>query len=365
MADNRNMDGTKLLWHMDRVMQHFDRNERVAPIHIDWGLSKFCNVNCVFCFGIFQNLKKEYIQRDALLNSIKDAADIGVKSIAFIGDGEPTLNPNLYDALKLGKELGLSMALSTSGVALDTDEKIETVLDCCEWMRFSISAGDQEGYKKIHRVDKFDKVVTNIKRIVELKNKKGSKCDIGLQAVFVPELMNDDMVKEAKLAVALRVDYFVIKQCSLPEGNKAVGSVAFDVNEYSSSVVIDALKAAESYSTDKTLIIPKWKTMERKGKREYAHCPAVPLISEISGNGDWFPCGYFFGDKPEYEQYKFGNIHTMGLKEIFESDRYWEIIKHFRYEFNSYTECIGSCRLDSCNKFVDTYLDKPKGINFV
>ena len=182
MAKNNDLwmfDSTKLLWHMDRVIQHYDKGERVVPIHIDMGIAKFCNVNCVFCFGIYQNLKREYIQREPLLNTIREAGECGVKSIAFVGDGEPTMNPNLYDALKVGKSVGLSLAISTSGVALDTDEKIETVLDCCEWMRFSLSAGDREGYKKIHRIDRFDVLEKNIKRVVELKNKKGYKCDVG------------------------------------------------------------------------------------------------------------------------------------------------------------------------------------------
>jgi MoaA/NifB/PqqE/SkfB family radical SAM enzyme len=359
------MDGTKLLYHMGRVIKHFDNGERVAPIHIDWGLSKFCNTNCVFCFGVFQNPKKEYIQREPLLKSIREAGEIGVKSIAFVGDGEPTMNPALYDVLKVGKASGISMALSTSGIALSSDSQIETVLDCCEWMRFSLSAGDREGYKKNHRVDRFDQIVKNIKRLIELKNQKDYKCDIGLQAVFVPNMMEEDMIKEAKLAVELGVDYFVIKQCSLPQGNKSVGSVAFNVEEYDNPFVVVALEEAESLSTEKTKIIPKWKTMERKGAREYLHCPAVPLISEISGDGSFFPCGYFFGNKPEYEKYKFGNIHEKSLKEIYESERYWNIISYFREKFDSRKECSGSCRLDACNKFVAEYLDKPKAVNFI
>ena len=186
-----------------------------------------------------------------------------------------------------------------------------------------------------------------------------------LQAVYVPGLMDRDIVKEAKLAVELGVDYFVIKQCSLPVENKAVGKVEFSVDYYDDEKIIDVLKTAQSYSTDRTKIIPKWKTIARKGERLYKHCPAVPLISEMSGNGDWFPCGYFFGNKPQYEKYKFGNIHDKSLKEIYESDRYWAIVEHFRHEFDSDKECKGSCRLDVCNKFIDDYLHKPRAINFI
>ena len=99
---NRKMDGTKLLWHMDRVIQHFDKQERVAPIHIDMGLSKFCNISCIMCYGIFQNPDKEFIQRTPLLRTLREAKECGVKSFGFIGDGEPTMYPYLYDALKYG-----------------------------------------------------------------------------------------------------------------------------------------------------------------------------------------------------------------------------------------------------------------------
>jgi hypothetical protein len=45
----RRMDGTKLMWHMDRVNDRFIRGQRIAPIHIDMGIAKFCNIGCVFC----------------------------------------------------------------------------------------------------------------------------------------------------------------------------------------------------------------------------------------------------------------------------------------------------------------------------
>ena len=66
----RLMDGTKMLWHMDRIIQHYDKGERVAPVHIDMGLTKFCNVNCVFCYGVYQNMSKEYIKRIININSL-------------------------------------------------------------------------------------------------------------------------------------------------------------------------------------------------------------------------------------------------------------------------------------------------------
>jgi len=361
---NRKLDGSKTLWHMDRVIDFFEKGKRIAPVHIDMGIAKFCNIRCIYCYGIYQQMKPVYIQREALLQTMRDAGEIGVRSIAIIGDGEPTMNPHLYEALRVGKKSGLSLAVSTNGVLLDTDEKLETILETTEWMRFCLAAGDREGYKRIHQRDYWDKVERNIRRMVELKKEKGYSCDIGLQAVFVPGQMEEDMIKEARFAVDAGVDYFVIKQCSLPEDNRKVGNVEFDVNEYDSPKVIEALKEAESLSNERTQIIPKWNVMSQKGIRNYTGCPSIPLISEMSGNGDWYPCGYMFGGKPEFEQYKFGNVHEKSLKEIWESDRYWEIVEKMR-NFDVQNDCHGCCRQDQVNRFLSEYLNKPKAINFI
>jgi len=317
------------------------------------------------CFGRFQNPKREYIRRDALLQYVRDASEIGIRSLAAIGDGEPLMNPAVYEFLSLGKQLGLSMAMSTNAVTLNTEEKAKIVLESCEWIRVCICAGDREGYIRNHIADKFNVVCANIERMVNLKIKHNFKCDIGLQAVYVPGMMDEDMVKESKLAIDFGVDYFTIKQCSLPEKNQKVNKVSFDVNQYDSPLVQEVLKKCETMSNDRTKIIPKYQTMHRKGKRLYLHCPAVPLISEISGNGDWYPCGFLFGEKPQFLKYRFGNIHEKRLKEIWESDHYWSIIKYFREKFDSEKDCHGACRLDSCNEFISEYLNPPKGINFI
>jgi MoaA/NifB/PqqE/SkfB family radical SAM enzyme len=362
---DRRMDGTKLLWHMDRVIAHFDKNERIAPIHIDMGIAKFCNIKCVYCYGFKQTPAPVFIKREALLQTVKDAAEIGVKSLAFIGDGEPTCNPHMHEALVVGKHLGLDLSISTSGVLLNTDEKIRNVLDNCVWMRYCLSAGTREGYIKIHGKDYFDIVKKNIERTVQLKHKYGYKCEIGLQAVFVPTIMADEMIKESEFAINSGVDYFVIKQCSLPDDGES-GMLQFNVNEYDKDYVNECLQKCESMSTLTTNIIPKWNVMKLKGNKPYDHCPSLPLITEMSGNGDWYPCGFMFGENSEFkEKYRFGNVHEKSLKEIWESDRYWDIIKDMRFNFNNKTQCKGACRQDQCNMFINEYLNKPKGVNFI
>jgi MoaA/NifB/PqqE/SkfB family radical SAM enzyme len=288
-----------------------------------------------------------------------------VRSIAFIGDGEPTCNPYLYEALSYARDhTGLDMAISTNGYLVNDREKCFDILTSCRWMRFCLSAGSREGYKKIHGKDCFEKIVENVKRMVDVKKTNAFECDIGLQAVFVPTIMKEDMIKESRLAVELGVNYFVIKQCSLPDDGES-GMAGFDLKDYDKKETVELLRGCEAMSTKRTKIIVKWQTIERKGERPYDGCLSVPLISEISGNGNWFPCGYFFGDKKEYAQYKFGNIEKQRLVDIFKSKHYRDVLERMRYNFNVHSQCRGACRLDATNKFCYDYINRPEGINFI
>jgi len=313
---------------------------------------------------------------------MKDAGEVGVRSIGYIGDGEPTCNPYWEKGLKAGKDAGMSMAISTNGAKLDTPQKRASVLENCEWMRYCFSAGTREGYKKIHGVDKFDTVVNNIEAMVDERNhtykqdynrlKRKYKCDIGMQGVFVPTIMADEIVEEAKLAVKLGVDYMVMKQCSLPTGSDKAGMMQFDLNDYDKPEIREALREAESLSTDKTQIIIKWGLMEQKGEKPYEGCPAVPLLLQISGNGDVYPCGHMFSDQGKlftnrkFSQFKIGNVHDERFKDMVAGEKYWEIVSKMRYEFDVQKDCSGACRHDKLNEFLFNYVNnKPRGINFI
>ena len=120
MTDKYLMDTNKMMWHPDRIAKFLD-GETIAPIHIDVGLSKGCNIRCHYCFGVMQgNFYKEgaktYFPREPLLRYMRSAGLCGVKSMGFIGEGEPTLNPHIYDAISEATEYGIDVSLGTNGI---------------------------------------------------------------------------------------------------------------------------------------------------------------------------------------------------------------------------------------------------------
>lgn len=349
------LDSNKLLWHMDRVHKHFVRGKRIAPILIDMGLTKFCNVRCEFCYGIFQKMTGELIPAKPLIRLFHDAPKVGIKAIAMVGDGEPTLNPAYIEAIKVGAEGKLDMSIATNGVMMD-EEDLTAILPRLVWLRFNLSAVD-DGYALVHGRDYWEIVKKNILNAVAIKRRLHLPVTIGLQMVMTPTALKY-VIREAQFAVSAGVDYFVIKQFSDPkcEAMKGVDSEAANAQE-----VQEILKNAVALSTEKTAIIAKFKAMEYGLHRPYDHCLDVPLYFQISGNGKCYPCGYLFGD----ERYCYGDITTQSIGEILHSDRYWEVVKVLQTTFDVHKDCIGCCRHDSSNIFLQRFVNRPDHINFI
>ena len=351
-------DGCKLAWHMDRVHRHFRDDMWIAPLHIDIGATKTCNAKCKYCYGYFQQMTGEIIPKDVLVRLFKDAPGLGVKSLTLTGDGEPTLNPAVYEAIEVGKSNDLDIGFATNGISLNSS-KLKILLSSCTWLRFNLSAVDEEGYKDLHGVPQWELVQENIIRAVELRRKLGleGKCTLGLQMVLIPECL-DQIIPEAHFAVRHGLDYFVIKQFSDP---KCEEMSRFDLAWYDSWTVRGKLVDAERLSTKLTKIVPKYGMIASKGVRPYDHCVDCPLIFQISGSAKCYPCGYLFNNA----DYCYGDLKEQSLEDILRSGRYWDTIKFMRYKFDVHKDCVGCCRHDFTNAFMWNYLNPPDHLNFI
>ena len=361
MQDKYNMDGHKLLWHLDRV-NDWNSGKRIAPIHIDVGLSKGCNIKCEYCYGatqgnLFARQKELTFPKEALLRYMRTAGEIGVKSMALIGEAEPTLNPYLYDAIIEGNKAGIDMALGTNGVLFDDGEKGLQALKHLTWIRFNISAADDDGYRRIHASKEFDVVMKKIKFCVEMKKQNNLSVTIGLQMVLTPTNV-DQAINLAKLGKELGVDYLVIKQCSDTVDNDI--GVFNKLDEYKSYDSI--LKEAETYGDENYNVIVKWHKITNEGKRCYDSCLGVPFLLYSSGDGKLYPCGMFFDHKSD--EYVMGDLLKQSFKEILESDRYWEVVEKVK-QIDVHKYCYSNCRTNSMNEFLWKVKHPPRHINFV
>lgn len=361
MKDKYIMDGHKLYWHLDRV-NAWQKGERIAPLHIDAGLSKGCNIKCEYCYGatqgnLFKKQKEITFPREALLNYMKDAGLIGVRSIALIGEAEPTLNPYLYEAIQVGKKSGVDISLATNGVLFDDGKDGEMALEHLSWIRFNISAASDMSYRMIHGSKDFETTIKKIRFCVNTKKAKNLPVTVGLQMVLTPNNVNQ-VVPLAKLGAELGVDYLVVKQCSDTQDNDI--GVYNQLDKYKS--FRDQLQEAESYSNENYKVIIKWGMIMNEGKRDYDQCLGVPFLIYTSGDGKVFPCGMFFDNRSE--EFLMGDLLKQSFKEIVESDRYWEVVKKVS-ELDVHKTCYANCRTHNINNFLWKISHQPQHVNFV
>jgi len=361
VTDIYGMDSHKLVHHLDRVTA-WQKGDRIVPIHIDAGLSKGCNIRCHYCFGAMQgNLygpgSKTVFPRDALMEYVRDAALLGVRSMGFIGEAEPTLNPTLSDAIITGRVNGMDMALGTNGILLDTSGVGATALEALTWIRFNISAASAESYLKLHGSKMFDKVIKNIRWCVETKHRLNLDVTIGLQMVLTPQNAME-AVPLAELGRSLGVDYLVIKQCSDTQADDlGVYGQLYGYLNYA-----DILRTAEAQGTPAYNVTAKWGKIMNEGVREYDRCLATPFLLYSSGDGRLYPCGQWFVDREE--EFRMGDLTKQSFKEIWESDRYWDVVERVK-EVDVCKTCYANCRSHYLADFLWKLKNPPPHKNFV
>ncbi|MEO0035170.1 MAG: hypothetical protein RLZZ501_1193 [Pseudomonadota bacterium] len=362
MADIYSMNGGKVLHHMDRVLE-WKAGKRIAPVHIDVGLSKGCNIHCNYCYGITQanEFKKgahKWFPEDRLLAYVRDAGKAGVRSMALIGEAEPTLNPAVYDAIIAGREAGVDMALGTNGLLYDEGPKGLAAMEHLTWLRFNISAASDKSYRRIHASKDFDKACHKIRFVVEQKRQRNLKLTVGLQMVLTPDTA-PETVPLAKLGRELGVDYLVVKQCGDTVEN--ILGVYEHLGEY--GTFDEMLHEAEAQSTDRYNVIVKWQKIQAAGKRNYGSCLGVPFLLYSSGDGKLYPCGMFFDWRSD--EFLMGDLCEQSFIDILNSDRYWQVVERVATVMDVHKECYANCRTNEINNVLWQIAHPPEHVNFI
>lgn len=317
------LDSHKLSYHYDRV-QAWEAGERIAPVSVDMSLTRACSAMCSFCYAMMQESQaRSSIKTVHALNLLDDFAEIGVRSVSLVSDGESTLSKAYVPFIQHAAELGIDVGNATNAWEWGP-EKVDAILPHMTWIRFTVAAGRPESYAKImykgpEHTEVFDKAIKNIKYAVELKKKLNLKVTLGIQMVLMPEL-KDEILPFAKLGLDLGVDYAVIKHCSDDEQ----GSLGIDYSQYEALHTL--LEEAESMSNETTKVIVKWNKITDGDKPSYQRFYGPQFLLQISGSGLVAPSGMFFNAR--YSKLHIGNFTEQRFKDIWKSENYWRAMNY-------------------------------------
>jgi len=317
------LDSHKLSYHYDRV-EAWEAGERIAPVSVDMALTRACGSMCSFCYAMMQESQaRSSIKTQHALNLLDDFAEIGIRSVSLVSDGESTLSTAYVPFIQHAASLGIDVGNATNAWEWEP-EKIEQVLPHLTWVRFTVAAGRPESYANImykgpEHTTVFDRAISHIKYAVDLKRRKGLSVTLGIQMVLMPKL-KDEIIPFAQLGLDLGVDYAVIKHCSDDEQ----GTLGIDYNQYNS--LHEFLEQAETMSSDQTKIIVKWSKIKDGNKPSYKRFYGPQFLLQISGSGLVAPSGMFFNAR--YSKLHIGNFAEERFKDIWKSKRYWRAMDY-------------------------------------
>lgn len=125
------------------------------------------------------------MKEDMVKRVLREAYDCGVRDLGLYATGESFLVKNLPQYIALAKRIGYEYLFITSNGALATPDRAKAALDAgLDSIKFSISAGTRETYKKIQGKDDFDKVLANLRWISEYRKTSGLKYRIYVTMVY-------------------------------------------------------------------------------------------------------------------------------------------------------------------------------------
>ena len=345
------VDGSKVGWHRDRV-EAWHRGERVAPITMDIALTRRCNAACDFCAAKTQASASPSldIPRDVAFQFLEDAAEIGVKGISLISDGESSLVDYYAEFIEYAAKLGIKIGLGTNGIDFDR-EKLERILPHVTYMRFNFSAGERKRYSEIMGVKEpiYDRVIANIKDAVDIVRSRGLATNLNMNLVSDPK-DGDQLMPFSILAKELGVHYGIIKHCFVDDD----GMLKVKVDDYPK--VIEIMKECEKLTEPdgSFRLVAKWSKIGENSKRRYNECYGAQFIMQMSGNGLVAPCGPLFSEK--FKAFHIGNIMRTRFKDLFYSDRYQEVMGYLgSKEFDASKRCAENCLQTNTNQWLFDY----------
>jgi len=333
------LDGHKINYHVKEINDMFEGNLK-APIYVEISPTGICNHKCLFCHYNYLGHEGKF-KKGKILELVKEFASMGVKALVFAGNGEPTLHVDTIEAIQLAKSLGLDVAMSTNG-ALLKEEHFEILANNLTWIRFSFNAGSKENYAHVHQTKEndFDKVVNNIKKLKETKDRLESNITIGTQFVLIPE-NKDYALEHGKMLKTLGVDYFSVKHFYDHSHNE------FKVVENVSDEFITNLSEEASKISDDSFNFLVRSTSNLSNKRVYDKCYGLEFLLFIDEEGDVYSCFSHQYDKKTI----MGNVFDKSFKDIWSSVQKENSLGYINDCINK-NACQPNCRHHQINNYL-------------
>lgn len=354
MSKHFQLDSHKLQYH-PRLVADFLDGKPIVPLNAEISITDACNHRCLFCNFNYLGHKQVRLPAGRMQRLAREMAEAGVRTMTFGGAGEPLLHQDVLPSLRIGKQLGMELALSTNGVLLKPEE-MEELPDLLTWVRFSINGGTPQSYAAVHTCapEQFATTMRNLETLCAKKAARNSEMTLGTQCVVIDENYRDieTLAKRVKEAGA---EYFVVKHFYPREESEYLPSMSFRTPEYLNELhmMAKAMSTPDFYMTVRDV-------EKLSQKRTYQICRGLPFLVYIGENGLLYTCFSHHED----EKTAIGNLLESDFASVWNSPGRTEAMHYINTQYNK-DLCQANCRHHQINLWLRQLSNPPPHANFI
>jgi MoaA/NifB/PqqE/SkfB family radical SAM enzyme len=165
----------------DRVHGNYDTD--LKKLSLEFG--EFCNIQCVMCRQ--DHGSRLELDLETLLKNIEIPKSVGF--VALVG-GEPTILESARGFFDHCAAHGTKVSFITNGTAI-TEELADKIALNCRHITFSLNAASKEIHEIVNVGSQFDRVLRNVRRVIEAKRRLGGKVHIAGHMTIVAQNIHE------------------------------------------------------------------------------------------------------------------------------------------------------------------------------
>lgn len=276
------------------------------PLYLTLETQLKCNFRCTMCtYSVPREIERQYYQErmsDELFDRIiEEASQHYCPSIGFNVLNEPLMDRSIIERIRKATDAGFIDLRMNTNASLLTEEKAEQLVDSgLTRLYVGLDALSKETYQKVRIGGNYAKVMRNVHRFLEIRDRKGKRLPI-LRVSFVRLSINEHEIPGF-------IEYWSDKADMVT------------IQEYMPPVINESFLAKHARS--------------RRIPTSYT-CPQPFERLAIKGNGDVHPCCAQYNYK-----IRLGNLREKSIYEIWNSDAMRMLRRHMRERtWESLPEC--------------------------
>lgn len=339
--EGRQLDATAVnLVAVYGKVQQIIRGEIPLPEVVELFPTNYCNFACPFCrCGKYHGDRSQYLDFAALSNLLDELLQKGIKTLEMGGGGEPLEHPRIKEVLARLAQERFHLGLITNGYVLtEKGELLDLLLQCADWVRFSVDAITDDVYRTVHgrpglSYFALKEIMVEMLKKVDVKPQMDQRPKIGMKLI-VQQPNESQILQAIDEALEIGVHYLQFKWLE-----EHPWSIPLERRPQ----LVDDLKRKVADVPQERLtvdLLPGY-----GGPRMQGRCIMSVLHPLIDWDGSIYMCAFFHHRK---QSHSIGNIMHSQFFQCWGSEHHREQIKGVNPN-----QCVPNCPLLRYNPVIE------------